>query len=54
MGEAQWLLHGTVVLGFNVSAVVKIGTSLDPDEVANLRYINTHVRTSRHRRHWAA
>ncbi|KXX83131.1 hypothetical protein MMYC01_200349 [Madurella mycetomatis] len=41
--EVLWRLHGTVVLGLSASVVVKIGTSLDPDEAANLRYINAHV-----------
>ncbi|KAK4149048.1 kinase-like domain-containing protein [Chaetomidium leptoderma] len=42
-GEVLWRLYGTVVLGLGASVVVKIGTSLDPDDVANLRYINAHV-----------
>ncbi|AEO62052.1 hypothetical protein MYCTH_2312975 [Thermothelomyces thermophilus ATCC 42464] len=41
--EVLWRLHGTVVLGLSASVVVKIGASLDPDEVENLRYINAHV-----------
>ncbi|KAL2179727.1 kinase-like domain-containing protein [Thermothelomyces heterothallicus CBS 202.75] len=41
--EVLWRLHGTVVLGLGASVVVKIGASLDPDEVENLRYINAHV-----------
>ncbi|KAK3294270.1 uncharacterized protein B0H64DRAFT_300309, partial [Chaetomium fimeti] len=41
--EVLWRLHGTIVLGLSVSVVVKIGTSLDLDEVANLRYIHAHV-----------
>jgi hypothetical protein len=42
-GEVLWKLHGTVVLGLGATVVVKIGTSLDPDEVANLLYINGKV-----------
>jgi hypothetical protein len=42
-GEVLWSLHGTVVLGLGPFVVVKIGTSLDPDEVANLRYVNAHA-----------
>ncbi|KAL2160757.1 hypothetical protein VTH06DRAFT_954 [Thermothelomyces fergusii] len=41
--EVLWRLHETVVLGLGPSVVVKIGTSLDADEVENLRYINAHV-----------
>ncbi|KAL2194284.1 hypothetical protein P885DRAFT_71594 [Corynascus similis CBS 632.67] len=42
-GEVLWRLHGTVVLGLSAFEVLKIGTSLDPDEIANLRYIKNHV-----------
>ena len=38
-----WKLHGTVVLDLGGSEVVKIGTSLDLDEVTNLSYINAYV-----------
>ncbi|KAI0834658.1 phosphotransferase enzyme family protein [Hypoxylon sp. FL0890] len=41
--QLLWSLHGTFVLGLDASKVVKIGTSLDPDGVSNLQYINTHV-----------
>jgi hypothetical protein len=39
-GQVLWKLHGTAVLGLVATVVVKIGTSLGPDEVANLLYIN--------------
>ncbi|KAJ4293709.1 hypothetical protein N0V88_005217 [Collariella sp. IMI 366227] len=42
-GEILWELHGTAVVGLSPTEVVKIGTSLDPDEIMNLNYINTHV-----------
>ncbi|KAK4118770.1 kinase-like protein [Parathielavia appendiculata] len=42
-GQVLWALHGTVVIGLGESVVIKIGSSLDPDEVENLRYINTHA-----------
>ncbi|KAI1856407.1 hypothetical protein JX265_011654 [Neoarthrinium moseri] len=42
-GKILWKLHGTVVLGLSASVVVKIGTSLDLDEVTNLSYINTFM-----------
>ncbi|KAK0741868.1 hypothetical protein B0T21DRAFT_327272 [Apiosordaria backusii] len=42
-GKILWKLHGTVVLGLGASEVVKIGTSLDLDEVTNLSYINAYV-----------
>ncbi|KAK4170648.1 kinase-like domain-containing protein [Triangularia setosa] len=42
-GQVLWALHGTVVIGLGESVVVKIGSSLDPDEVENLRYVNTRA-----------
>jgi hypothetical protein len=42
-GKILWKLHGTVVLGLGASEVVKIGTSVDLDEVTNLSYINSYV-----------
>jgi hypothetical protein len=45
-GEVLWKLHGTVVLGpLGQPWWVKIGTSLDPDEVANLLYIKAKTPT---------
>ncbi|ROV98069.1 hypothetical protein VMCG_06990 [Cytospora schulzeri] len=43
MGENLWSLHGTCVLGLGQSMVVKIGTCLNPDGIANLKYINAQV-----------
>ncbi|EPE05261.1 phosphotransferase family protein [Ophiostoma piceae UAMH 11346] len=42
-GELLWRLYETVVVGLGPTVVVKIGTSLDPDGVTNLGYINTHL-----------
>lgn len=42
-GKILWKLHGTVVVGIGASEVVKIGTSIDLDEVTNLSYINAHA-----------
>jgi len=42
-GQVLWKLHDTFVVGLGPSMVVKIGFSLDNDEITNLQYINAHA-----------
>ncbi|KAI2470470.1 hypothetical protein F4781DRAFT_441777 [Annulohypoxylon bovei var. microspora] len=42
-GQVLWKLHDTFVVGLSPSTVVKIGSSLDNDEITNLQYVNTHA-----------
>lgn len=42
-GETLFSLHDTTVLGLDPTKVVKIGTSLNPEGITNLQFVNSHL-----------